>query len=185
MDRPEWTTVGPNGDVFVACTNNSQREEAGPGSPLAPNSDGHIVRMRDEDDHTGSTFQWEVFLIAASTHGSDDTFSDPDGLWADPYGRLFIQTDGGQKDDLNNQMMVCDTTTGELRRIFTGVTSDEITGIAYTPNQRTMFINSQHPGNGDPTRTNFPVMNETPDGVTIPRDATVVIRRKNNGIVGS
>ncbi len=185
MDRPEWTTVARNGDVYCACTNNSQREEAGPGSPLAPNADGHIIRWRDANNHTGDTFEWDIFIIATATHGSDDVFSDPDGLWADPDGRLFIQTDGGQKNDLNNQMLVADTDTGELRRILTGVSEDEITGIAYTPNRRTMFVNSQHPGDGDPSITNFPVMNPTPDGVTIPRDATFVLTRKNNGIVGS
>ena len=99
-----------------------------------------------------------------------------------PDGRLFIQTDGGQKDGLNNQLLVADSLTGELRRLFTGVTGDEITGITLTPDRRTLFINTQHPGNGDPSVTNFPAM---PDGVTVPRDCTFVITRKNGGIIGS
>jgi len=101
---------------------------------------------------------------------------------ADPDGRLFIQTDGGQKDGLNNQMLVSNTKTGDLRRLFTGVTSDEITGIAMTPDRRTMFINTQHPGNGNPALTNFPAPT---DGKTRPRDATFVITRKNGGVIGS
>ncbi|MEL6981796.1 MAG: alkaline phosphatase PhoX, partial [Actinomycetota bacterium] len=185
MDRPEWTTVARNGDVYCTLTNNSDRTEADAANPLAPNADGHIIRWRDSKNHTGDTFEWDIFIIAQDTHGTEDTFSDPDGLWADPAGRLFIQTDGGQKDDLNNQMLVADVATGELRRLLTGVTDDEITGIAYTPDRRTMFANSQHPGNGDPTATNFPVMNDVPDGVTVPRDATFVLTRKNGGIVGS
>ena len=99
--------------------------------------------------------------------------SDPDGIWADPDGRIFIETDGGQKDGLNNQLLIADAATGEVKRLFTGVTSDEITGIAMTPDRRTLFVNTQHPGNGDPTRTNFPA---EPDGATIPRDSTIVIR---------
>lgn len=79
-------------------------------------------------------------------------------------------------------MLVADTRDGELKRLFTGVTRDEITGIAVTPDRRTMFINTQHPGNGDPSLTNFPA---PLDGVTIPRDSTFVITRKNGGIVGS
>jgi secreted PhoX family phosphatase len=43
----------------------------------------------------------------------------------------------------------------------------------------------QHPGDGDPSLTNFPVLNASPDGTTIPRDATVVITRKDGGIIGS
>jgi secreted PhoX family phosphatase len=184
MDRPEWASVAPNGDVYVTLTNNSGRTVANGPNPLTPNPDGHIIRFRDADRHVGTTFTWEIFLIAQDTHGplEETTFSDPDGLWCDPDGRVFIQTDGGQKKGLNNQMLVADAKTREIRRLFTGVTSDEITGIAYTPDRRTMFVNSQHPGNGDPTRTNYPA----PQGSgKIPRDTTFVITRKNGGIVGS
>ena len=83
---------------------------------------------------------------------------------------------------MNNQLLVADIATGELRRLFTGVTSDEITGVTVTPDRRTLFINTQHPGNGDPSKTNFPAPT---DGVTVPRDSTFVITRKDGGIVGS
>lgn len=182
MDRPEWISVAPNGDVYCTLTNNSQRQEAGPGNPLAPNNDGHIIRWRDTNDHVGRQFVWDVFLIAEQTHGTEESFSDPDGLWVDPDGRVFIQTDGGQKDGLNNQLLVTDMGGNKIKRLFTGVTSDEITGITTTPDRRTMFINIQHPGNGDPSVTNFPA---PIDGVTVPRDCTIVITRKNGGIIGS
>ncbi len=187
MDRPEWTTVAPNGVVYCTLTNNDRRGNDGlPGAdaanPLAPNLDGHIIRWKDSRRFTGMRFKWDIYLIAESTHGTEDTFSDPDGLWADPDGRLFIQTDGGQMDGLNNQMLVSDIRTGDLRRLFTGVTDDEITGITTTPNRKTMFVNTQHPGNGDPTLTNFPA---ALDGVTVPRDSTIVITKKDGGVVGS
>jgi secreted PhoX family phosphatase len=184
MDRPEWASVAPNGDVYCTLTNNSNRTVADAANPLAPNADGHIIRWRDRNQHIGTTFKWDIFLISADTHadGDERTFSDPDGLWCDPDGRIFIQTDGGQKKGLNNQMLVTDSTGTDIRRLFTGVTSDEITGIAYTPDRRTMFINTQHPGNGDPLRTNYPAPT---DGVTIPRDTTFAIVRKNGGVVGS
>jgi secreted PhoX family phosphatase len=45
-----------------------------------------------------------------------------------------------------------------------------------------MFINIQHAGDGDPALTNFPA----PQGSgKIPRDATIVITRKDGGIIGS
>ena len=182
MDRPEWTSVAPNGDVYCTLTNNTRRTEAGPANPLAPNPDGHIIRWRDSDQHVGTTFMWEIFLIAAATHDTDDAFGSPDGLWADPDGRVFIQTDGGQPLGLNDQMLVADADSGELRRLFTGVTDCEITGIAVTPDRRTLFVNVQHPGNGDPAVTNFPA----PLGSgAVPRDCTIVITRKDGGIVGS
>ncbi|MEM1251158.1 MAG: PhoX family phosphatase [Cyanobacteria bacterium P01_H01_bin.21] len=184
MDRPEWVTVGPTGDCFWAMTNNSQRETADAVNLRAPNPDGYILKTRDSNNHVGTTFTWEHFIFADETHaeGDERTFSDPDGLWADPDGRLFIETDGGQQKGLQDQCLVANPETGEIRRLFVGVSGDEITGIAYTPDRRTLFINTQHPGNGDPTATNFPAPT---DGVTIPRDCTIVITRKDGGIVGS
>ena len=187
MDRPEWISVGADDMVYCTLTNNSRRTVPDAANPLAPNNDGHIIRWSESNGFAGTFFAWDIFLIAQDTHGADneDTFSDPDGLWADPDGRLFIQTDGGQQKGLNDQMLVADIHTGELRRLFTGVTGCEITGIAVTPDRRTMFINVQHPGDGDPALTNFPLTNSVPDGTTIPRDATVVITRKDGGIIGS
>lgn len=187
MDRPEWISVGADNKVYCSLTNNSQRTTADGPNPLAPNPDGHIIRWHEIAGFTGNTFAWDIFLIAEDTHPADneDTFSDPDGIWADPDGRLFIETDGGQRKGLNNQLLVADTATGELRRLFTGVTGCEVTGITLTPDRRTLFINIQHPGNGDPSQTNFPVPNTAPDGMTIPRDATIVIVRKDGGVIGA
>ena len=188
MDRPEWTSVAPNGDVYCALTNNSRRTVVDAANPLAPNADGHIIRWHDSEQHTGLSFTWDIFVIAQDTHsdGDERTFSDPDGIWIDPDGRIFIQTDGGQKKGLNNQMVVASTYDSgpnlDVRRLFAGVTGDEITGIAVTPDRRTMFINTQHPGDGNPALSNFPAAF---DGLTIPRDCTIVITRKDGGIIGS
>jgi len=130
----------------------------------------------------GETFEWDIFLLASETQGTEQTISSPDAAFADGAGRLFIGTDGGQEGGLQDQLVVFNTTTGENARVLTGVNSDEVTGITFTPDQRTMFVNPQHPGNGDPASTNFPAEQ---DGVTIPRDCTLVIRRKDGGIVGS
>ncbi len=182
MDRPEWITVGTEENVYCALTNNSRRTEADAANPLAPNPDGHIIHWQDSDRHVGTTFTWDIFAIAQNTHGTEESFASPDGLWADPDGRLFIQTDGAQKDGLNDQLLVADTNTKEIRRLFTGVTDCEVTGITVTPERRTMFINVQHPGDGNPAATNFPA----PQGSgMVPRDSTVVITRKDGGIVGS
>ena len=182
MDRPEWTSVAPNGDVYCTLTNNSRRKTADAANPHAPNNDGHIIRWHDSDNHTGLTFKWDIFLSAKDSHGTASSFSDPDGLMIDPEGRLFIQTDGNQQEGLNNQLLVTNSTTSTVRRLFTGVTDCEITGITTTPDRRTLFVNIQHPGKGDPNVTNFPAPQ---DGVTVPRDCTIVITRKNGGIVGS
>ncbi len=196
MDRPEWIAVAPNRDVYCTLTNNTQRGTTGtlpgrgarPGAsasnPQAPNPDGHIIKWRDSKNFVGLTFKWDIFILASSTHGATDerTFSSPDGLWADPDGRLFIQTDGTQQKGMNDQMLVANPKTGEIRRMFTGVTDCEITGITVTPDRRTMFVNIQHPGDGNPAATNFPAAQGS--GL-IPRDCTIVITKKDGGIIGS
>ncbi len=180
MDRPEWTTVAPNGDVYCTLTNNSRRTEPNAANPEAPNRTGHIMRWRDSDQHVGTSFEWDIFILASSTTDTEFGFGSPDGLWADADGRLFIQTDGSQPEDANDQMLVADPSTGEIRRLFSGPKDCEVTGIAITPDQRTMFINIQHPGNGDPEATLFPFL-----GDAVPRDSTIVLRRKDGGVVGS
>lgn len=182
MDRPEWTTIGKHGEIYWTLTNNSGRSEPNAANPEAPNSDGHIIKMFD--DYLGTGFSWDFFIIASSTRGTEGVFTDPDAAWADPFGRLFIGTDGGQPDGLQDQLVVFDTTqeNPEPKRLLTGVSGDEITGFTVTPDYRTAFINIQHPGDGNPSVTSFPA---PADGVTIPRDCTLVITRKDGGIIGS
>ena len=191
MDRPEWTTIAADGEsVFWTLTNNSRRTVADAANPEAPNNDGHIIRTRDRGEGNGTRFDWDIFILASQTRGTDGVFTDPDAAWADRDGRLFIGTDGGQPDGLQDQLTVFDTTVklgpGELptpMRLFVGVNSDEITGWAQTPDQTTAMVNMQHPGDGDPSRTNFPVV--PADGATIPRDCTIVITKDDGGVVGS
>ena len=185
MDRPEWTTIGKDGSVFWTLTNNTRREEVNAANTEAPNNDGHIIRTKDDDDYMGDTFTWEFFIIASSTRETEAVFTDPDAAYADPFGRLFIGTDGGQPDGLQDQLVVFDTTKDnpEPKRLLTGVVSDEITGWTTTPDYRTAFTNIQHPGNGNPEATNFPAA--TGSG-KIPRDCTLVLTKKRGrGVIGS
>ena len=66
----------------------------------------------------------------------------------------------------------------------------EITGFHVTPDNRTAFVNIQHPGetpgdrsNPDNPRAQSNWPDYDPDGR--PRSATVVIRRKDGGIIGT
>ena len=182
MDRPEWTTVGPGGEVFCTLTNNTRREAPNAANPIVNNEYGHIIKWTDSDYHVGSRFLWDIIIEARTTAGTDYAFGSPDGLWADPDGRVFIQTDGDQPEGATNNQMLVTNTDGVVKRLLSGVTDDEITGIAVTSDRKTMFVNLQHPGNGDPALTNFPAPT---DGKTVPRDVTLAIRRKDGGIVGS
>ena len=203
MDRPEWITVGQYEEVFCTLTNNNAananppKGEPGhrpgnpgwtdpenPGQHLA-NSDGHIVKWVDSDRHTGTTFTWDFFAIAEDvTDDNGQMFGSPDGIWADGKGRVFVETDGSQPGGGNDQLLVADQRTAHFKRLMTGVKGGEVTGITVADRQRMMLANIQHPGNGDPEITNFPEQHTGADG-PVPRDATIVIVRKDGGIIGS
>jgi uncharacterized protein len=186
------------------------REPAGPSAanPRAANSYGHIVRWREaDDDPAATTFRWNIFVLAgdpaqvdASKRGTihGDAFGSPDGLWFDPQGRLWIQTDisaaalnrGDYANLGNNQMLCADVGTGRVARFLTGPRGCEITGITATPDGRTLFVNIQHPGE-PATERNDPAhpkaVSSWPDGDAgqRPRSATVVITKDDGGIVGT
>ena len=182
MDRPEWISLAPGGLAYCSLTNNSNRKEPDAANPMAPNDHGHIIRWQDSDHHIGTTFEWEIFKIARTTHNTEESFGSPDSIWIDPDGRLFIATDGSQADGLNNQLLVANTQTGEIKRLFSGVPGCEVTGITPNSGRTELFVNVQHPGNADIRVSDFPRLDANP---LVPRDATVRIRRKNGGVVGS
>lgn len=219
MDRPEWGAVDPNnGDVYFTLTNNSGRSEANGANPRTQNRHGHIIRWAEADgEHASTTFEWDIFLFGgdagqsgqANLRGAgpdgealtaDNLLSSPDGLWIDKDSRVWIQTDigeGSQNNGVfevfgNNAMLCADPKTGELRRFLTGPIGQEITGVITTPDQKTMFINVQHPGattTADEWAAGQRYVRSTwPDRNPVrlpPRSATVVIWKDDGGVIGS
>ncbi|HUH61183.1 MAG TPA: PhoX family phosphatase [Candidimonas sp.] len=201
MDRPEWVSVHPaSGEVYVTLTNNDKRATTDAANPRAANIYGQIVRWREAGgDAAATAFEWDIFVLAGNPvkytdrgdpkSGSanitaDNTFNSPDGLAFDTAGRLWIQTDGkysnsGEYEGQgNNQMLCADPASKEIRRFLVGPKQCEVTGITFTPDSKTMFINIQHPGEeGD---------SHWPDGgSSMPRSSTVIITKDDGGIIGS
>ena len=175
MDRPEWAAVNPkNGDVFVTMTNNSRRTAPNPPNPRVPDADGHILKIEDTEGNTGTSFDWDIFVLAGpaadptSTTTPDGEHGSPDGLAFDDDGVMYIQTDGGQPNGSNDQMLLADPHSGVIKRFLTGVQDCEVTG--WTPlDEGTFLVNLQHPGNGNPATTSWPGESGTP------RDACVIV----------
>lgn len=135
-------------------------------------------------------------------------FSSPDGLWFDKNGMLWIQTDDGAYTDVTNCMMLAaipgkvgdgsavtaasgmptlkgaDASATTVRRFLVGPKDCEITGIAMTPDRKTLFVNVQHPGeNGSLTTPTsaWPASQTDSASTKRPRSATVVVTRTDGG----
>ncbi|PJG44798.1 phosphatase [Acinetobacter tandoii] len=235
MDRPEWATVNPvNGEVYVTLTNNSKRgtdyptDAANPRNYSDPeggngNVNGHIIRFKEAGDKTtATTFAWDIYLFGSEASmdsninlsglTDNNDLSSPDGMWFDPRGVLWIQTDDGAYTDVTNCMMLAalpgqigdgaattaingqatiagaQVTDKTLRRFLVGPKECEITGIAMTPDYKAIFINVQHPGEDsdsyDAATSHWPATQTDASNTTArPRSATVVITRKDGGVI--
>ncbi|MGI4777571.1 MAG: PhoX family protein [Janthinobacterium lividum] len=213
MDRPEWIAVHPQtGEVYVTLTENGLRGTPGrpaadAANPRAPNLFGGILRWREDEGDAGSLgFAWDHFVRAGDPalaqidarypRPDDDAFGNPDGLHFDSAGLLWIQTDmGGQAIGEgaanalgNNQLLCAEPSSGRIRRFMVGPSGCEVTGCVLTPDRRTLFVNIQHPGERrddgtGPLDSAWP--NGHPPSTVRPRSATVAVRRRDGGVVGT
>jgi secreted PhoX family phosphatase len=208
MDRPEWIAVHPRTkEGYCSLTGNPRRGREGQSpadapNPRANNIYGHIIRWREAGgDPAATRFAWDLFVQAGDPAHPDpakrgtvkgDGFGNPDGLAFDARGVLWIATDAPSGEDYarlgNNQLLAADATTGEIRRFLVGPVHCEITGIAFAPDGRTLFVNVQHPGaqgRSDPATprafSNWPDF----DPAGRPRAATLAITKDDGGVIGT
>lgn len=158
----------------------------------------------------------ESYPVSVNVSGltAANDFSSPDGAWFDKRGIFWIQTDDGAYTDVTNCMMLAavpgavgdggEITIGaqktyvgalpdesNLRRFLVGPLECEITGIAMTPDSKTLFVNIQHPGEDgsfDAPSSNWPAASRDATVLgapgTRPRSATVVITKDDGGQIG-
>lgn len=211
MDRPEWIDTFPESLTAIATLTNNTRRGTGtnPGvdepNPRSANAYGHILRWGYANDFTENSFYWDIFALAGDpsvpSHGSTivgDKYGSPDGIYVAPSGRLWIQTDvsgstinsGAYAGFGNNQMLCSDPETRETRRFLVGPKVCEITGVFVTPDETTMFVGIQHPGEA-PSGSNDPAnpkqYSSWPDGNAggRPRSSLIVITKDDGGPIGS
>ena len=207
MDRPEWVAAHPNkAEIYCALTNNKNRGKkpnrggdatpVGGPNPRETNNYGQIVRWRPDDgDHIKTGFSWDLFVMAGNpvvhsdAYGgsrninADNMFNSPDGIFFGSDGLLWIQTDGkySNKGDFtgmgNNQMLVGDPETGEIRRFLVGPKECEVTGSAWSADRKTLFIGIQHPG--ERGSSHFPG-----GGDSVPRSSVIAITKDDGGKIG-
>lgn len=188
----------------------SARPPVDAANPRPDNRYGHIIRWRENMGKVDAVeFEWDIFVecgdkLDPQPHHrgniNGDDYGAPDGLWFDQDGRLWIQTDQagnatGDWANIGGNVMVCaDPSTGETRRFLTAPKYCEVTGVAGTPDGKTMFIGIQHPG--EDWETHYTQNSTWPDsghnGQTTasdspskPRSAVVVITKDDGGVIGT
>jgi secreted PhoX family phosphatase len=205
MDRPEDVQTNPvNGKVYVMLTNNSQRsaDRVDRANPRANNSHGHVIEITPRDaDHGSTEGTWTIF-IAAGKPGIDSGaryhraisengwLSCPDNCAFDSKGRIFISTDGANSNaGIADGIWIADTEGygRALTRLFYQAPSGaEVCGPVLTPDDRTLFLAIQHPGE-DPGSTFEKPSTRWPDfkdGMP-PRPSVIAIVKKDGGVIGS
>jgi secreted PhoX family phosphatase len=184
----------------------SSRPAVDPINPRINNVYGHIITWKYRFDWTEPTFEWEIFALcgdpAVPEHGSTivgDKFGSPDGIYVAPSGRVWVETDvststintGAYEGFGNNQMLCIDPQSGEARRFLTGPKQCEVTGVFVTPDEKTMFVGIQHPGETADESPNDPAnpkaFSSWPDGDAggRPRSSCLVITKDDGGEIGS
>jgi len=144
-DRPEDIEISPfDNTVFICHTNNDSHG----------NIHGHITRIFEADNDLGALeFDFEIFAAGGRQSG----FSSPDNLAFDSNGNLWVVTDissssqnkGVHKTFMNNGLFVIPThgpSKGVALQFASGPVECELTGPFFTPDERTLFLSVQHPG---------------------------------------
>ena len=99
---------------MVDAANPRYYEDAKGASTSKGNVNGHIIRWREDGSNK---FSWDIYLFGAQADANlnnvnvsglsaNNDFSSPDGIYADPRGVLWIQTDDGAYSDVTNCMML-------------------------------------------------------------------------------
>ncbi|MCF6136482.1 PhoX family protein [Pseudalkalibacillus berkeleyi] len=174
-DRPEDVEISPfDGTVFVAHTNNDKHG----------NIHGHITRFFENNgDHGSLEFQFSIFAAGGIQSG----FSAPDNLTFDQYGTLWTVTDISSskqnkkvwKPFKNNGMFAIPTSgpqEGEAFQFASAPIEAELTGPSFTPNERSLFLSVQHPGEETEDLSKPTSMWPHRPGDKMPRPAVVAIR---------
>ena len=205
MDRPEDIETNPvSGRVYVMLTNNTSRTEqqVNKPNPVARNAHGHVIEITPKDgDHGATEGAWAIFLVggrpgidpAARYHRGvteNGWLSCVDNCAFDSKGRIWIATDGAPTAaGIADGLYGADTAgygRGLTRCFYQAPTGAEVCGPLIAPDDRTVFLAIQHPGEDagstfEKPSTRWP---DFKDGMP-PRPAVIAIVKKDGGAIGS
>jgi secreted PhoX family phosphatase len=205
MDRPEDVETNPvNGRTYVMLTNNTRRTEqqVNFANPIARNAHGHVIEITPKDgDHAAAEGTWSIFIVggkpgidpAARYHrqtSDNGWLSCVDNCTFDSKGRIWIATDGAPTAaGIADGLYGADTAgygRGLTRCFFQAPTGAEVCGPLITPDDGTVFLAVQHPGEDagstyDKPSTRWPDFKDNMP----PRPSVIAITKKGGGTIGS
>jgi uncharacterized protein len=161
--RPEDVEVHPlDQSVYIAFTS----EATAPGH-LFPNVYGEIWRIVESGDGTGMRFTWMRWKVGGPNdpRQAGHVFAAPDNLAFDAAGNMWIVTDISSvrlsADERyttfqNNGMFFVPMSgpgAGIARQFASAPCEAELAGPSWTPDEETLFLSVQHPGEANGTRT--------------------------------
>jgi secreted PhoX family phosphatase len=209
MDRPEDIETNPvTGRVYLVLTNNDKREDAqkDAANPRAKNAFGHILELAppvtggESPDHAADEFRWDIFLLGgdpvdagsgARYHpqtSKDGWLTTPDNIAFDSRGRMWIATDGANDNGFADGVWASDAEgpgRALTRHFLAAPRGAEMCGPCFTPDDATLFVAVQHPGQ-EPGSTFDTPSTRWPDfkDAMPPRPVIVAITAKGKPIGG-
>ena len=160
-NRPEDVEVAKDGTVFVALTNNTSTASSGVTPPFANDAFGSVRRMNEAGNNPEATsFAWDDFAAGGSKPGApagEAGFASPDNLVFDSQDNIWVVTDisssslnrAGNPNEFhkNNAVFVIPRgDAGVAYRFANMPVQSEGTGPYFTPDESTLFLTVQHPG---------------------------------------
>ncbi len=143
LDRPEDIEIDPfTGDVLVTLTNNKPKG----------NMHGTILKI-SERSKGSKKFKFKTFRAG----GTESGFSCPDNMAFDQNGNLWMTSDisgsamgkAPYKEFGHNGLFVIPRRgkqAGEVIKVASAPTDAELTGPFFSPDEKTLFLSVQHPG---------------------------------------
>ena len=162
MRRREAWVLGHELRVFLRIATPRKADEVDKANPRAANDHGHILEIAPKDgDHASVEGTWSIFLLAgkpghdagARYHratSENGWLSCPDNIAFDSKGRIWIVTDGASSAaGVADGVYGADTTgfgRALTRCFYQAPTGAEVCGPIFTPDDSTLFLAIQHPG---------------------------------------
>lgn len=146
-DRPVGLALHPaDHALYIAHTSHARHG----------NIHGHLTRIEEANGDAGaSVFEFDI----VSSGGRQSGYSSPGGLTFDSNGNLWLSSDiradklnqGSVASFKNNGLYLLQTSggrSGPAMQFASAPIEARLTGASFAPDERTLFLSVQHPGEG-------------------------------------